>query len=78
MNRGDIRWIALFLVLGGAGFATFLHLYPIAFPVASLDFRLSPDEVRERAEAYVDSVGLNTQGYNSARIFSHDYLGQVF
>ena len=78
MKRDDLRWIAIFLVLGLAGLTTFLHLYPRAFPTASLDFRFSPDEVDERARSFVDSVGLDPAGYNSARIFRHDYMGQVF
>ena len=78
MNSGDRRWIVVFLFLGAIGFATFLHLYPIAFPAASLDFRLNPDEVRERAHAYVDSLGVDTASYNAAQIFSRDFIGQVF
>ncbi len=78
MKRDDLRWIAIFLVLGLAGLTTFLHLYPRAFPTASLDFRFSPDEVDERARSFVDSVGLDPAGYNSARIFRHDYMWQVF
>lgn len=78
MKRNDIRWIGLCLLLGVAGLAVFLHLYKEAFPVASLDFKLSREEAFQQARGYLKELDYSTDQYSSAQIFSHDYGGQIF
>ena len=78
MNRRELLWIPLLLVVGLAGLWTFLHYYREAFPAASLDFKLSREEVFERAEQYVTGLGYDTKEYDSAQIFSSSPMQQIF
>jgi membrane protease YdiL (CAAX protease family) len=78
MNRRELLWIPLLLVVGLAGLWTFLHYYREAFPAASLDFKLSREEVFESAEQYVEGLGYDTKEYGSAQIFSSSAMQQIF
>ena len=78
MDRHDAKWIILLLLLGALGLATFLHFYEEAFPIASLDFKLSREEVAERAESYLTEVGYDVAEYERAQVFSQDSQGQIF
>ena len=78
MERREIIWIALFLVVGALGLVTFLRFYDEAFPIASLDFKLSREEAAEKAQEFLENAGYDLQGYDRAQIFTQDYGEQVF
>ena len=78
MSRRDLYWIVLLAVLGLTGLGTYLHYYDVAFPIASLDFKLSRDEALAKAQDYVERIGHRTDEYMKVQAFSHDREGQIF
>ncbi|MDP6778556.1 MAG: CPBP family intramembrane metalloprotease, partial [Candidatus Latescibacteria bacterium] len=78
MDRREIVWIVLFLIAGALGLMAFLRYYDEAFPIASLDFKLSREEAAEKAQEFLESAGYDIEGYQSAQIFAQDYGEQVF
>ena len=78
MDRREVLWIVLFLVLGGIGLALFLRFYDEAFPVASLDFKLSREEAFQKARGYLEGLGYDTEAYENAQVLDHDQEGQIF
>ena len=78
MDRREVVWIALLLALGAVGLWVFLHFYTEAFPAASLDFKLSREEVFQKAEDYLQTLGYDMEGYESAQVFSRNQMEQIF
>ncbi|MDA0709286.1 MAG: hypothetical protein O3B73_03640 [bacterium] len=78
MDRQDLKWIGLFLVLGILGVGTFVRYYDRAFPIASLNFKLTRSEANEKAEAYVRAMGYDTRTYQSAQVLDSAGLQQVY
>ncbi|MCC6585310.1 MAG: CPBP family intramembrane metalloprotease [Bryobacterales bacterium] len=54
------------------------HNYRAAFPQASLDLKLSKNEITARAEAFLKSRKLNVQGYRNLTLFSPDDDARLF
>lgn len=78
MNRQDLKWIVLFLVLGALGLNVFVGYYNRAMPVASLNFRFTRAEIYQKAEDYVRAMGHDVSEYKSAQVLSRAGLQQVF
>ncbi len=78
MDRREVLWIVLLLALGAVGLWVFLHFYTEAFPAASLDFKLSREEVFQKAEDYLGTLGYDMEGYESAQVFSRNQMQQIF
>ncbi|MDE2886929.1 MAG: type II CAAX endopeptidase family protein [Gemmatimonadota bacterium] len=78
MDRRDAMWLLVFVVLGVGGLAVFLNYYTEAIPSASLDFKLSRDEVHREAQGYLENLGYDLAEYQSAQIFSSSQMQQVF
>lgn len=72
LTSSDKRALLLWVLLGIVG-AVFAHRYFFrAFPEASVDFKVSRNEARERARAFVSGLGENISGYQSAIAFEVD------
>jgi len=78
MDRRDAIWLLVFVILGLGGLAVFLNYYTEAIPSASLDFKLSRDEVHQKAQAYLENLGYDLADYESAQIFSSSQMHQIF
>ena len=78
VKQRDTTWIIAFLALGAVGLYTFLANYDRALPIASLDFKLSPDEAFIEAQQFAVSRGHDLSGFESAQIFSSDLMPQIF
>ena len=78
MSRHDLAWILISVVLGAIGLGACIRYQEVAFPSASLDFKLNREEVFERAQEYVEKAGYQTDEYMTAQVFSHDGEGQIF
>lgn len=78
MDRRDAMWLLVFVVLGVGGLAVFLNYYTEAIPSASLDFKLSRDEVHQKAKGYLENLGYDLADYESAQIFSSSQMQQIF
>ena len=72
LTGSDKRALVLWVVLGIVG-AVFAHRYFFrAFPEASVDFKVSRNEARGLARAFVGGLGENISGYQSAIVFDVD------
>jgi hypothetical protein len=60
MDRQDLKWICLFLVMGVFGVSIFVRYYDQAFPIASLNFKLTRGEAYQKAEKYIQTMGYDT------------------
>ena len=78
MDRRDAMWLLVFVVLGVGGLAVFLNFYNEAIPSASLDFKLSRDEVHQKAQGYLENLGYDLADFQSAQIFSSSQMQQIF
>ena len=78
MDRRDATWLLVFVVLGVGGLAVFLNFYNEAIPSASLDFKLSRDEVFGKAQGYLENMGYDLMDYESAQVFSSSQMQQIF
>ena len=78
MDRRDAIWLLVFVVLGVCGLTVFLNFYTEAIPSASLDFKLSRDEVHRKAQGYLEDQGYDLADYESSQIFSSSQMQQVF
>ncbi|MDE2999444.1 MAG: CPBP family intramembrane metalloprotease [Gemmatimonadota bacterium] len=78
MDRRDAMWLLVFVILGVGGLAVFLNFYTEAIPSASLDFKLSRDEVHRKAQGYLENQGYDLADYKNAQIFSSSQMQQVF
>jgi hypothetical protein len=78
MNRRDTIWVIAFLVFGVAGVWTFLNWQDRAFPIASIDFKVSRDEAFDLAAAYAAGQGHNLDGFEHAQTFGYDQAVQIF
>lgn len=78
MDRRDAMWLLVFVVLGVGGLAVFLSFYSEAIPSASLDFKLSRDEVHRKARGYLENQGYDLADYENAQVFSSSQMQQVF
>lgn len=78
MTRRDTVWILSFLISGALGLACYVQFFDRAFPVASLNFRVDREQAYQAAEAYIHRLGYDLTEYESAQIFSHASLPQIF
>ena len=62
---------ALSLVVGG-------HYFYRAFPEASIDFKITRDQARDRAHGFLQERGLDLEGYRHSAIFSYDSAAKTF
>lgn len=79
MNRRpfDRPTVAL-LALGAAGLVVFLNFRDQAFPTASVGLEVGREEAGERAEAFLQSRGYNTEDYRDALVFRVDDAAAVY
>lgn len=77
-NRRDSLTIAGLLLAGVLGLATFVTFYDEAFPVASLDLKVGREDARSKSAAFLETLGFDLEGYESAQALERDWKGQVF
>jgi membrane protease YdiL (CAAX protease family) len=74
----DKRALLLWILLGIVG-VFFAHKYfLLAFPEASVDFKVSRTESQKRAKAFVESLGENLSGYQSTITFEVDENAKTY
>jgi membrane protease YdiL (CAAX protease family) len=78
LTRPDLGRLALLVLLGAAFFALGLHLFPSAFPEATIDFRYDRNGSRGIAESFLQEQGAAIQGYRYAGAFQYDDSAKVF
>jgi hypothetical protein len=78
MTPQDWLWPAIFLALGVAGVFTAHHYYLQAFPEASVDLRLTRQEVEDKALDFIRGRGIATDGYHVFTAFSYDDEAKIY
>src|SRR5512147_3196522 len=78
MERRDWLWPLLFLALGVAGAFTAYKLFHQAFPEASIDLRLTRDEISARSLDFLRGRGLNIDGYRRLTVFDFDNQAKTY
>ncbi|MBI4873770.1 MAG: CPBP family intramembrane metalloprotease [Acidobacteria bacterium] len=78
LDGRDLRLVAISLAAIVAS-AVYIHAnYSAAFPQASINLRLSKDEVTARADAFLRTQGLRTEGFRNLTLFDPDDDARLF
>jgi CAAX prenyl protease-like protein len=72
LTGSDKRTLLIWVLLGIAGVFFARHYFFRAFPEASVNFSVSRDEALQRAQKFINGLGENVSGYQSAIIFDVD------
>jgi len=72
LNRSDLRTLLIWIAVGLLGvFISFKYFF-VAFPEASVDFRVSRTAAVEEAQRFLTAQGFQLEGYQSSIVFSVD------
>jgi len=74
----DIRFLSVCCLLLAATVWFSARYFYRAFPEASIDFRVTRDQSRARADAFLAAQGLRVNGYRSASRFNYDDTAKTF
>jgi len=78
LTGADKRVLFLWVISGVLG-AFFAHRYYFrAFPEASVDFKVSRPTAQQRAKQFVEGLGENIAGYQSAIVFQLDENAKTY
>ena len=78
LRPADFRFLAICcLLLAGTVWFSARYFYR-AFPEASIDFRVTRDQARAQAEAFLAAAGLHVNGYREASRFDYDDTAKTF
>lgn len=72
LTSSEKRTLLIWVLLGIAGVSFARHYFFQAFPEASVNFTVSRDEALQRAQKFLNGLGENVSGYQSAIIFDVD------
>ncbi|HLQ00354.1 MAG TPA: hypothetical protein VK156_04435, partial [Candidatus Limnocylindria bacterium] len=72
LEAKDLRVLAFWILLGIAGAWFAQRYFFVAFPEASVDFRVSRADALAAAKKFVTAQGQNLDGYQSSIIFQVD------
>jgi len=72
LTGSDKRTLLIWVLLGVAGVFFARHYFFRAFPEASVNFTVSRDQALQRAQKFINGLGENVSGYQSAIIFDVD------
>ncbi len=70
--------LIIWLISGITGLAIFILFFNHAFPVASIDLRLSKKELLEKASGFIARQGFSLKGFDRALVFDSDYYASVY
>ncbi|MBV8897040.1 MAG: CPBP family intramembrane metalloprotease [Acidobacteriaceae bacterium] len=78
LRGSDYRFLAICLLLLTAAVWFSARYFYRAFPEASIDFRVTREQARARAETFLAAQGLRVDGYRAASRFSYDTTAKTF
>ncbi|PIQ88410.1 MAG: hypothetical protein COV72_08895 [Candidatus Omnitrophica bacterium CG11_big_fil_rev_8_21_14_0_20_42_13] len=78
MARPKIVSSVAWLILAVAGLSAFLLLFNHAFPIASVDIKLTKEEALNRAKAFLSRQDFDLSGFDKAVIFDADDEGAAY
>ena len=78
LTGSDKRALSFWVVLGVLGALFAYKYFFLAFPEASVNFKVSREEALSRAQKFVTGLGENVGGYRSAIVFDVDENAKVY
>lgn len=78
LERRDLRLIGVCVAVAAISLAVGNHYFYQAFPEATIDFRITRDEARVRAESFLLQRGLDVGTYRHSAIFSFSNEAKTF
>ena len=78
LDRGDLRLVVVSLLVIAAGAFYVRWNYSAAFPEASIDLKLSKDQITTRADSFLRAQGLETGGFRNLTLFDPDDDARLF
>ncbi|MFQ5926754.1 MAG: lysostaphin resistance A-like protein [Terriglobia bacterium] len=77
-TRAELRTIILVVLLGAVGVGVALQYYPIAFPEASIEFKVSRPEIEQRARTFLQQRGFDLTPYRQLILFRYDDTAKTY
>src|ERR1700686_366229 len=71
-TRSDVRMMAVAILLGAIGLVVALRYFSVAFPEASIDFKVSRPEIERRARTFLEQRGFDLTPYRQLALFRYD------
>ena len=78
LDRSDRRLIAICVVVSIVSLFVGVKYYFLAFPEASIEFRVTRESSVPVAEAFLKRIGLDASGYRLAAVFGFDDPAKTF
>jgi membrane protease YdiL (CAAX protease family) len=78
LDRGDLRLVIVSLLAIAAGGFYLRSNYSAAFPEASIDLKLSKDQITARADSFLREQELKTDGFRNLTLFDPDDGARLF
>jgi Type II CAAX prenyl endopeptidase Rce1-like len=78
LRRGDFRLIAACIAIAAVSLFVGVRYYFLAFPEASIEFRVTRESSTPAAEAFLKRVGVDPTAYRHAAVFGFDDEQKTF
>ncbi|MBZ5640031.1 MAG: CPBP family intramembrane metalloprotease [Acidobacteriia bacterium] len=78
LDRRDLRLIVACVVIGAVSLVVGIRYYFLAFPEASIEFRVTKESSRPVATSFLGRMGVATSGYRHAAVFGFDDQQKTF
>ncbi|MFH2138695.1 MAG: CPBP family glutamic-type intramembrane protease [Candidatus Omnitrophota bacterium] len=78
MNKNSKKSLIAWILAGITGLVVFIMFFNQAFPTASIDLRLSKEEVIEKATEFVTEQGFQLEGFDRTIVFDSDYYASIY
>ncbi|MFC1525190.1 lysostaphin resistance A-like protein [Candidatus Latescibacterota bacterium] len=69
LERSDLRLIGICVAITAASLLVGTHFFYQAFPEATIDFAITRDEARARAQSFLEYRGLDVEEYRHSAVF---------
>ncbi|MFH1062259.1 MAG: type II CAAX endopeptidase family protein [Candidatus Omnitrophota bacterium] len=76
--KNNKKSLIIWLFLGIVGLTLFIIYFNSAFPIASIDIRLSKDEILGKAKSFVKAQGFNLDGFEQTILFDSDSNASIY
>ena len=78
LQQKDLRLIAVCIVITAVSLLIGTHYFYAAFPEATIDFRITRDQAREKGHSFLRHRGFDLEGYRHSGIFEYDSRAKTF
>lgn len=78
LQQKDLRLIAVCIGITAVSLLIGTHYFYAAFPEATIDFRITRDEARDKGQSFLRHRGFDLEGYRHSGIFEYDNQAKTF